>query len=259
MRLVTIPFSHYNERARWALDRFGFAYDERRFLPLFHFAGVLWSAGLGGRADTTSSPMSTPVLVEPGQPTLRDSGAIVRLADERAANTEATLYPAEHREAIEAIEQLAHDKVGPHTRRIAYFYLLGTPAAMRQLVRENVGSVQNFVYRLAAPMIALALRRVLKIDEAQTQRSIEKLDARIEELSQQLGSRRYIVGDRFSAADLTLASLLSPVIVPEPYGAKYPDETLMPEEFRTLVYRWRDTPIGQYVLRIFAEERSVVV
>ncbi|MCW3023116.1 MAG: Glutathione S-transferase family protein, partial [Conexibacter sp.] len=31
--LVTIPISHYCEKARWALDRAGVAYEERRHLP----------------------------------------------------------------------------------------------------------------------------------------------------------------------------------------------------------------------------------
>lgn len=34
--LITIPLSHYCEKARWALDRVGFPYREEPHAPLFH-------------------------------------------------------------------------------------------------------------------------------------------------------------------------------------------------------------------------------
>ena len=36
--LITIPISHYCEKARWALDRARQPYVEVRHLPLFHWA-----------------------------------------------------------------------------------------------------------------------------------------------------------------------------------------------------------------------------
>ena len=35
-RLVTIPISHYCERARWALDRAGIVYREERHVQIVH-------------------------------------------------------------------------------------------------------------------------------------------------------------------------------------------------------------------------------
>ena len=35
VELVTIPFSHYCEKARWALDRVSVAYHEQGHLPIF--------------------------------------------------------------------------------------------------------------------------------------------------------------------------------------------------------------------------------
>ncbi len=37
LRLLTIPISHYCEKARWALDRLGLAYVEERHLQVFHY------------------------------------------------------------------------------------------------------------------------------------------------------------------------------------------------------------------------------
>lgn len=44
-RLVTIPISHYCEKARWALERAGIDYEERRHLQLFHYVPAILAAG----------------------------------------------------------------------------------------------------------------------------------------------------------------------------------------------------------------------
>jgi hypothetical protein len=79
MRLITIRFSHYNERARWALDRLGVAYEEEPYMPLFHVLAVARATrGRGGSADHHSTRYSTPVLIT-------DSGRVLTASTPRAA------------------------------------------------------------------------------------------------------------------------------------------------------------------------------
>ncbi|MEM1168380.1 MAG: glutathione S-transferase N-terminal domain-containing protein [Cyanobacteria bacterium P01_H01_bin.35] len=35
-RLITIPISHFSEKARWALDRLNITYTEEPHVPVFH-------------------------------------------------------------------------------------------------------------------------------------------------------------------------------------------------------------------------------
>jgi len=68
--LVTIPISHFCEKARWALDRAGLRYDERRHIQIIHqFAARI--AG-GGR--------TVPVLAT-SDGAFSESAAILRYAD----------------------------------------------------------------------------------------------------------------------------------------------------------------------------------
>jgi glutathione S-transferase len=67
--LVTIPFSHFCEKARWALDHARVDYQEEGHVPLLHRRAV---ARLSGRAG------SVPVLVLDGDGVLDDSPLIVR-------------------------------------------------------------------------------------------------------------------------------------------------------------------------------------
>ncbi|MEZ4340912.1 MAG: hypothetical protein R3B82_30175, partial [Sandaracinaceae bacterium] len=61
--LVTIAFSHYCEKARWALDLRRVPYRERRYLPAMHLLATRRALrGTGaGRADRHSSRFSTPI------------------------------------------------------------------------------------------------------------------------------------------------------------------------------------------------------
>lgn len=81
--LVTIPVSHYCEKARWALERAGLDYTERRHIQLVHIAAVKRAGG--GR--------TAPVLKTP-QGVFGDSTAILRYADEHGP-PQLRLYPRE--------------------------------------------------------------------------------------------------------------------------------------------------------------------
>jgi glutathione S-transferase len=259
MRLVTIRVSHYNERARWALDRLGVRYVEEPYMPMLHVPAVVWATrGRGGKADRVSTRMSTPVLVTGEGPPLCDSGEILRWADARFGTPETTLYPAPHRDAIEAFEAAVHDDVGPHTRRLAYFVGLSRPEVLERLAERNVGRRQAWLFRRMYSVVMAGVSRGLKIDAAHAERSLEKLRVQVQALAPRMEGRRYLFGDRFTAADLSLACMFAPVLLPSPaegYGATLPGIDELPPEGRELVEEMRATPVGAFCLRMFAHER----
>ena len=53
--LVTIPISHFCEKARWALDRAGVAYEEQRHLPALHRVAVRRAASISKKRCIVSS------------------------------------------------------------------------------------------------------------------------------------------------------------------------------------------------------------
>ena len=67
--------------------------------------------------------------------------------------------------------------------------------------------------------------------------------------------RRYLVGDRFRAADLTFAALASPMLLPAGCGAAYPVLHEVPPAMREEVRGLRDPEAGRFVLRLYSEER----
>jgi glutathione S-transferase len=263
MRLLSIAFSHYNEKARWALDRYGLEYRDDRYLPLFHMLPVLWAVrGRVGQADRASSPLSTPLVVTDEGQRLRSSGEIARWASDRYADEETTLYPTAHLDAILEAERRLHDEVGPHTRRVAYGLLLSDPVLLRKLVARNVGWLQRTAFGATSWMAVALLRKALQVRPDRVADSTDRTLAAVTHWSEALGDgRRYLIGDRFTAADLSLACMFAPAVIPtmdEGYSAWFPPQAELSAEAAELSGRVRDTAVGRHVLRMFAEERAVV-
>jgi glutathione S-transferase len=90
-RLITIPPSHYCEKARWALEHAGIAYREEGHPPLLHRLAV--KLAKGGR--------STPVLVA-GDRVLPDSTDILQFIDVEHADGWRP-YPTDSQLRVEAL------------------------------------------------------------------------------------------------------------------------------------------------------------
>ncbi|MEM7157332.1 MAG: glutathione S-transferase family protein [Myxococcota bacterium] len=251
--LVTLAFSHYNERARWALDLAGIPFTERAFMPGFSQLGVMMSTRWQrGEADRVSSVWSTPALRLPDGRWLRDSGAIVDFACE--AGVQLRGEPD-----VDAWEQRLHDKLGPHTRRMAYYFALQDPSLLQDMADTNVGRAQAWLFKRLYPMAAGRLRRRLKIDEAGFERSRAQVDAIFGEVEAAIADTGYLVGDRFTAADLTFACMAAPLVLvqhAEGYSAHLPALDGLRPNASEVVEAARRRPAGQHALRMFREHRS---
>lgn len=252
-RLVCIPFSHYNEKARWGLDLYRQAYREERWLPGLHLLPVAWAArGAEGRR---SSPAATPLLITDDGRRLGDSTTILEWLDRECIGQGPPLYPDP---VCAVLEQRFGTRLGMHARRLAYHWLFAEPAQLFRLARANVPAAQAASFERLWPLLAPAMRRGLGLDEAAVAASREALLAEVAAISDELRGRRWLAGGRFSAADLSLASMLSPVLLVQPeegYGARLPALDEVPGPVAALARQLRATRAGAHALRMFAEQR----
>lgn len=241
-RLVTIPFSHYCEKARWALDRAGVEYREDGHLPLFAWAPALRA----GRARTV------PSLVTAGG-AVTDSTDILRWCDHHGDAP--PLFPFDLPEAAE-LEERFDRRLGPHSRRIAYGHVL---PALRDILDDTPGvpRLEVRAAKLMVPAIAAIMRRGLKVTPAGIARSRERCADVFTDVELRLADgRRYLCGDRFTAADLTFAALAVPIVMPAELSSYVPIDR-MPAAMADEVARHRDTIAGQFALRLYREDRGV--
>lgn len=243
-RLITIPFSHFCEKARWALDRCGIAYEEEGHLPVFHYLATRRAGGT----------RTVPVLVD-GDTVVRDSTDIIAWAD---AKRPGALIPIAGARELLDIEDDLDNHFGPATRRWAYFHLLPNRAADRYIT-AGVPRWERTLLKVTRPAAVAYLRRGLKIDEAGVERSRKKIADTLARVDQIIADgRRYISGDRFTVADLTFAALAAPILLPANHPAQTFDESLFGDAAREQVHAWRARPAGQLALRLYAEDRAPV-
>jgi glutathione S-transferase len=243
--LITMPHSHYSEKARWALDRSALQYLEEPHVPLLHRL-----------ATTRNGGGSVPILLH-GPSRFVDSTGIVVHAD--AVGGGDLLYPrdAALRRQVEGLEEWFDEELGPHTRRWAYAQLLQEPGLLRPVMSRGVPRLEASLLPVIMPWVLNLIRARLKITPESAHRSIERVRTLFREVDGRLGDgRRFLVGERFTAADLTFASLAAPVLFPDGCCAAYPTLDVVPAAMREEALRLRGTDAGQFALRMFLQERG---
>jgi glutathione S-transferase len=245
LRLVTIPISHYCEKARWALERAGIPYREERHVQGIHRI----AAGRAGGGPTV------PVLVTPDG-ALGESAEILRWVDERSP-PDLRLFPDDPRERAE-VERLCSrfdEALGPRGRRLMYIHMLSQRKLTLRFNNQGVPPWEDRALRLTWPVATRWLGRELAIrpgieteDEAAVWREFDFV-------AELLADGKHLCGERFGAADLTFASLSAAVVVPPGYGVELPQPDVLPERTAALVERAREHPAGRYALALFAHHR----
>jgi len=242
-RLLTIPISHYCEKARWALERAGLPYREER-----HVQGVnrLVSWRHGGHG-------TLPVLVcEAGA--LVESEAILRYADAHLREAE-RLFP-DGADEVTALCRELDAGLGPDGRRLIYAHMLPRKALMLEYNNAGVPRWEDTMLRRGWPLLARWGAAALEVrpdtpeqDRPRVHAAFDAIAARLED------GRPYLFGERFTAADLTFAALAAAVVLPPEYGTPLPQPDVLPEPVGRDVRAFRAHPAGAFALRLFGEHR----
>jgi glutathione S-transferase len=250
LRLLTIPISHYCEKARWALDRAGIPYREER-----HVQGVHQIV-----ARRASGGITVPVLVTP-EAAIGESSEILAWVDQRTPS-EHRLYPAapDERDEVDSLCRRLDEVLGPTGRRLMYVHMLADPKLALRFNNAGVPGWEDRFIRYGWPFAQRYVKWVLGIrpgieleDEAAV---LGEFDHVAELLSD---GRPFLCGERFSAADLTFAALSASVTVPPSYGVPLPQPDVLSPGMSALVQRAREHPAGRYALGLFAEHRRETV
>jgi glutathione S-transferase len=246
-RLITLGPSHYCEKARWALERSRVPFEEEPHVPLLHAFHTYRSGG----------KRTVPVLVTDSG-TFADSTDILELCDRQ---TSGALYGSgETRRESRDLEEYFDEKLGPHTRRLAYFHVLSDKQLMTTAFAEGSTRGEQALLSVGFPAIRSLMRRSMKIDGDGATRSRERALGIFREVGARLADgRRFLTGERFTAADLTFAALAAPLVLPPEYGWPLPALESLGRGMRSEVRHFRDTAAGELVLRLYREERRRVL
>lgn len=235
-RLLTLAPSHFCERARWALDMRGIVYDEERLAPGAH---ILRVRRLG--ASATSLPLL-----------LLADGSICQGSDRILTWAK---VPGGDRE----IEQRLEKTTAPLIRQTLYAGLLADPrSGIRDVLLRGTGTFQAAMVRFAWPILRSAMvagmdARLQLLPEllAQTDHELDWLDFLISE------REGYLVGQEFGRADLTAASLLAPLALPDVEPVKSISAGIRwPRSLAPAITRWSDRRVVKWAHHLYQAHRA---
>ncbi|HEX8074820.1 MAG TPA: glutathione S-transferase family protein [Thermoleophilaceae bacterium] len=206
-----LKVSNFNEKARWALDFKSVPHVRRAVDPGTHRR----------IARKLTGGTTFPVLVVDGE-AIGDSTRIIEALERMRPNP--PLYPsdpADRRRALE-LEDFFDEQLGPYTRMLLLHRLLEDPDLLRETFAPDLSIPRRLVGRVTFPALRRRVIADFGLDEQGVERAYEKLRAAGARVRAELQPSGYLVGDRFTVADLTLSALASPVVAPEQFPYPQP-------------------------------------
>lgn len=243
-RMISVSVGPYCELMRWVLDRQGIPYIEERHIPMF---GEFVARRYGGNA--------VPCL-NTGETVLLDARAVIDYYEARAPQ-DLKLFPcpATHAETRQLFDFL-FNTFGVAARAWAYASILPIRRITAPLWADRAPLWERLAVSIFYPWLASAVRRSLRLHPdtiAEQQSAIDAIFTQIEE--RLADGRRFLMGDTFTAPDLALAALAAPIMLPIQYGGPKPALDQLPAAMHATIEGWRARPAGQFILRLYAENR----
>jgi glutathione S-transferase len=244
--LYVFAISHYCEKARWALDYLGVEYELQHLPPGAHLEIV---KGLGAPGS------SLPLLVAEDS-VVQGSGDILDWAESSTADASSRLNPdSEFEDECRLLEQRIDDVAGVHVRR--YYYseaLVESPDSVRAIFSSDLPDGQRQSLEENWSIVCQLMIGAMDLGPEQGQESRRIVEGELAWLDGLLSDgRRYLSGGRFSRADITAASLLAPLALPE----EHPHYGMLevPPRARVDLQQWAERPTPTWVRKIYREHR----
>lgn len=220
--LYQFPISHFCEKVRWALDYKGLEYRTKNLLPGLHVKTI----------KKLAKDSSVPVIEHDGR-IVQGAGKIISYLDEQFPDKKLTPVNPGERQAAQEWERYLDVEVGIHLRRYMYQVLLQHPSLVTGFFATGGPFWAKPFLRLVFPQLSKRMRHLMDINKASAAQSKKRMEAALKRIDDTLSKQRYLVGDRFSRADLTAGALLAPLFMPPQYGLRWPEQ--LPEPLRSEV------------------------
>jgi glutathione S-transferase len=241
--LYHIEVSHYNEKARWALDYKRIPHVRKAPPPIMH---TIWAFAM-------TRGVTFPVLRMNGA-AIGDSTRIIEALER--SHPDPPLYPsspAERARALE-LEEFFDEELAPHIRRALFAEVTRDREAFAWAAAPSAGRAVHAGFKGTAVLAAPLLRMRFGINADTAGRGWEKTSAAMDRLESELGGRDYLVEDRFTVADLTAASLFHPLVRPDEAEYKVPDP--LPEAIVRRHAEFASRPGFRWVQEMYRRHRG---
>lgn len=246
--LYQFPLSHYCEKARWLLDHKELDFVAQNLIPGVHRAF----------AQIKTGQNKLPILKD-GERFIAGSTQIALYLDEIYPEHRLIRHDPKLREQILEIDQIANE-LGIHVRRWGLAHALAEGDEPLEIMIGEKGYLRQFE-KISKPILKTLVSKSYQLDQEKVEESKYNLDLTIASLNQTLidNGCRYFVGDRFGLADISVCSMLAPLLELDATPWEKEDAEHISQAFVDFSQYLLELPLGQYVKRIYATERNARV
>jgi glutathione S-transferase len=241
--LLHFRVSHYNEKVRWALDYKRIPHRRMALVPGWHIPRVRLLTGQN----------KIPVLLLKGKP-IADSPRILKALEQYQPDP--PLYPADPVQCEQAlqIQRYFDEEVAPEVRRLFWSTYFSQPDKLALMATMGFKGPIPKLWRIFFWVAGSFFKKNMGADPERIAAAAKRLPSHFDWLEQKLGGREYLVGDSFTVADLTAASVMTALIRPPEFP--YPLPQPWPEELLTLREKHAHRAGFKWVLAIYARHRG---
>ena len=239
-----LKVSHYNEKVRWALDHKGVPHRRRAADPGPHRA----------IAERLTGARTFPVLVLDGEP-IGDSTRIVEALELHFPDP--PLYPAdpdERRRALE-IEDFFDEELAPHLRLLVISQMLSDSRLILGAFFPDLPGTRRRIARATFPLHRRRVTNSFGIDAQSVDLAWAKVRAAGQCFREEIRPSGYLVGDGFTVADLTAASILAPAIAPDEFP--YPQPQRGHPLLAGIRSAFAESGLLEWAYEIYAQHRGI--
>lgn len=245
--LYQFRLSMFPEKVRWALDYKNIPHIRHNMLPGPHIPQVL---------KLTNKQQTCTPLLQTEEGLLTNSNQILAWLENRYPNP--ALFPTDPTLKAEVDAEITRfDEWGPHTRRALFHAFLPHTRYAASAFAQGTRTLKRAAYTAVFPGVRIAMRKAMDINDEQAARSNEVVKQALDYLATNTARTGYLVGDQFTAADLTAATCMHCVAHPAEFPARFPEPRAKGHE--DWMARWGDHPATQWVRHIYSAHRPASV
>ena len=139
-----------------------------------------------------------------------------------------------------------------------YYYsesLVEYPKSVRAVYSKDMPFVKKMIFYVMWGVIQKRMIEFMDLGPDQRQESREIVLGELDWMDELLSDgRQYLVGDNFSRADITAASLLAPITVPNEHPVY--EKNKLPPLMVQDIEAWNDRPSIKWVREIYGQHRQ---
>lgn len=242
--LYQFPLSHFCEKARWLLDYKELDFVAHNLIPGVHRAFSQLKTG-----------QNTLPILKDHEDWIADSTQIALYLDDKYPEHGLLRYDPKLREQALEINEIGNE-LGIYVRRWVLAHIMSESDESLEIMIGEKGYLRKFS-KFSKPIMKKLVANGYKVNSEK----VEIASTRINEMMTQLNEilidnhGRYLVGDRLGLADISICSMLAPLL--ELSGTPWEREYSEPvsETYHQFKNTLLEMPLGQYVKRIYETER----